>query len=38
LEILKASKFLRPSKFIGLHAVPGFAIKGCSEILVPVHK
>jgi hypothetical protein len=38
LDIPKAVKRLRPTKFVGLDNIPDFIIKGCSDILVPVLK
>jgi hypothetical protein len=38
LEVRKASKLLRPTELIGFDVIFGFAIKDCSDILVPVHK
>jgi hypothetical protein len=37
-DIFKALKRLKPSKSVGLDNIPGFIIKGCSAILVPVLK
>jgi hypothetical protein len=38
LESRKVSKRLRPSQLIGTDVVPSFAIKGRTDILVPVYK
>jgi hypothetical protein len=37
-DILKAIARLIPSKSVGLDNIPGFVIKGCSDILAPVLK
>jgi hypothetical protein len=36
LDVFKAIKQLRPSKSVGVDDIPGFIIKGCTDILVPV--
>jgi hypothetical protein len=38
LDNLKAIKRLRPSKSVGLHGIPGFIIKGCFTVSVPLLK
>jgi Notch-like protein len=38
LDICKALRRLRQCKSVGLDDIPGFVIKGCSEIFVPVLK
>jgi hypothetical protein len=38
LDICKALRRLQPSKSVGLHDIPSFVIKGCSEIFVPILK
>jgi hypothetical protein len=38
LNIQKAIQTLRPTKSVGLDHIPGFIIKGCSDILEPVLK
>jgi hypothetical protein len=35
-DVCKAIKRLTPSKSVGLHDIPGFIIKGCSAIFIPV--
>jgi hypothetical protein len=37
-DIFKSIARLKPSKSVGLDNIPGFVIKGCSDILVPVLK
>jgi len=38
LEIRNTSKILMPTKLVGFDVIFGFAIKGCSDILVPAQK
>jgi hypothetical protein len=38
LDVSKAIKHLRPSKSVGADDIPGFIIKGCTDIFVPVLK
>jgi hypothetical protein len=35
-DVYKAIKKLKPSKSVGLDDVPGFIIKGCADIFVPI--
>jgi hypothetical protein len=37
-DISKAINRLKPSKSVGLDGIPGFVIKGCSDVFVPVLK
>jgi hypothetical protein len=37
-DIFKALKRLKPSKSVGLDNIPGFIIKGCAPIFVPIFK
>jgi hypothetical protein len=37
-DVIKTIKRLRPSKSVGLDDIPGFIIKGCTDILVPILK
>jgi hypothetical protein len=37
-DYFKALMLLRPSKSTGVDDIPGFVIKDCSVIFVPVHK
>jgi hypothetical protein len=37
-DIIKAINRLKPSKYVGLDYIPGFVIKGCSDVFVPVLK
>jgi hypothetical protein len=37
-DVIKAIKRLRPSKSAGLDDIPGFIIKGCTDIFVPILK
>jgi hypothetical protein len=36
VDVCKAIKRLKPSKSVGLDHVPGFIIKGCSSIFIPI--
>jgi hypothetical protein len=36
LDVCKAIRRLKPSKSVGLDDIPGFAIKGCSAIFIPI--
>jgi hypothetical protein len=36
--VFKAIKRLKPSKFVGVDDIPGFIIKGCTDIFVHVLK
>jgi hypothetical protein len=36
LDVCKAIKRLEPSKSVGLDDIPGFVIKGCSAIFIPI--
>jgi hypothetical protein len=35
-DVCKAIKTLKPSKSVGLDDIPGFIIKGCSAIFIPI--
>jgi hypothetical protein len=37
-DVIKAIKHLKPSKAAGVDDIPGFIIKGCTDIFVPVLK
>jgi hypothetical protein len=37
-DVYKAIKRLRPSKSVGVDDIPGFIIKGCTDIFVPILK
>jgi hypothetical protein len=37
-DIIKAIKRLKPSKSVRVDDIPGFIIKGCTDIFVPVLK
>jgi hypothetical protein len=37
-DVCKAIKRLKPSKSVGLDDIPGFIIKGCSAIFIPILK
>ncbi|PNF33582.1 hypothetical protein B7P43_G14684 [Cryptotermes secundus] len=37
-DVMKAIKRLRPSKSVGVDDIPGFIIKGCTDIFVPILK
>jgi hypothetical protein len=37
-DVIKAIKRLRPSKSVGVDDIPGFIIKGCTDIFVHVLK
>jgi hypothetical protein len=37
-DVIKAIMRLRPSKSVGLDDIPGFIIKGCTDIVVPILK
>jgi hypothetical protein len=37
-DVIKAIKRLRPSKSVGLDDIPGFIIKDCTDIFVPILK
>ncbi|PNF20040.1 hypothetical protein B7P43_G05817 [Cryptotermes secundus] len=37
-DVIKAIKRLRPSKSVGVDDIPGFIIKGCTDIFVPILK
>jgi hypothetical protein len=36
LDVCKAIRRLKPSKSVGLDDIPGFVIKGCSAIFIPI--
>jgi hypothetical protein len=35
-DVCKAIRRLKPSKSVGLDDIPGFIIKGCSSIFIPI--
>jgi hypothetical protein len=37
-DVIKAIKHLRPSKSVGVNGIPGFTLKGCTDIFIPVLK
>jgi hypothetical protein len=37
-DVFRAFKRLRPSKSVGVDDIPGFIIKGCTDIFVPILK
>jgi hypothetical protein len=37
-DVRKAIRWLKPSKSAGLDGIPGFIIKGCTDIFVPLLK